>query len=172
MASWLVFLILSATNFPLNKNIEQNVGDTIVVYFSQRTLIVYNSNSFPVASYPVAIPRDSVKVILPVYGQVVRAQLHPNWYPTQGLINYYKRRGIVLPKVIKAGDPLNAMGEGKIIIKFTGGYITPFSRIHGTYQERLIGKKVSSGCIRMKNTDIKALIKIIKNKKTLVIYKQ
>ncbi len=145
-------------------------GDTIVVCFSQRSLTVYDSNFSPINSYPVAIPKNSVRVEFPVYGEVVTTQLNPNWYPTEKLRAYYKHKGIILPEVIKAGDPLNAMGEGKIIIKFTGGYITPFSRIHGTYQERLIGKKVSSGCIRMKNSDIKQLIGIIKGKKTSVIY--
>ncbi len=171
-SSLMIFLILSVANLKPDKNIESNVYDTIVVSFSQRKLVVYDSSYLKIASYPVAIPKKSVKVTLPVYGHVIGTQLNPNWYPTQKLIDYYKKKGVVLPRVIKAGDPLNAMGEGKIIIKFTSGHITPLSRIHGTYQEWLIGKRVSSGCIRMKNSDIKSLIKIIKNKKTSVIYKQ
>jgi lipoprotein-anchoring transpeptidase ErfK/SrfK len=149
----------------------ESYDNVIVVQFSQKYLTVYDGQFVEVASYPVAVPKDSIKIKLPVYGTVVRVDLNPYWYPTKSIREYYrKRNGVILPNVVKPGSKLNAMGKGKIIVKFTGDGITPLSRIHGTYQDQFIGKKVSLGCIRMHNADIKNLIGIIKGKRTLVIY--
>lgn len=151
----------------------ESYDNVIVVWFSQKYLTVYSGEFSEIASYPVAVPKASIKVKLPVYGTVTKVNLNPYWYPTESIRNNYKRRtGVVLPRIVKPGSKLNAMGKGKITIKFTSKGITPLSRIHGTYQDSSIGKKVSLGCIRMHNTDIISLIEIIKGKRTLVIFRK
>ncbi|MBU2109538.1 L,D-transpeptidase [Patescibacteria group bacterium] len=65
---------------------------------------------------------------------------------------------IVLPEKIKPGDPRNAMG------------IDPAIRIHGTNDKSSIGKRISRGCIRLRNEDILKLAEYIENKKIKVLF--
>ena len=152
---------------------DKNADFNIVVSFSQKCLTVYDNRQRPIISYPVAVPRRSVRVKFPIIGEVIKSELYPRWYPTKLTIEFYKEhKNIKLPEIVEPNNPLNAMGEGKISIRFVSGYINPFSRIHGTYEDNLIGTRASSGCIRMHNRDIKALIELIRNRSVMVIYNE
>jgi len=65
---------------------------------------------------------------------------------------------------------LNAMGSAKIVIEFFGKNIEPTVRIHGTNKPRSIGKKESSGCIRMLNENIIEGTSLIRKKEVLVSF--
>jgi len=119
----------------------------------------------------VAVPW--FKLSFPIYGEVKQIINNPCWYPTERYRKaYFKTHGIKLPKVIPPGDPRNAMGKAKIIIRYIKPKITKPYRIHGTNEPETIGKRISSGCIRMLKKDILELIKIIGNKKTRVIFQE
>ena len=65
--------------------------------------------------------------------------------------------------MLPPGDPRNAMGKAKININWETTQ-TPF-KIHGTNNPESIGKKVTGGCIRLKNENILELAKILKGAK-------
>ena len=144
----------------------------IKVVFSERKLYLINNANLVVASYPVAIP-GFVPNYLPVYGSVIVIEKHPHWYPTEKTRKHYlEAHEIELPKVVEPDDPLNAMGIAQIVIKFDTMDINPLIRIHGTNDEESIGKKATSGCIRLHNKDILGLIGIIEGKEIRVVFQK
>ncbi|MFX4316184.1 L,D-transpeptidase family protein, partial [Enterobacter sp. 63] len=68
----------------------------------------------------------------------------------------YKAQGIDLPAVVPAG-PDNPMGHHAIRLAAYGGVYL----LHGTNADFGIGMRVSSGCIRLRDDDIKTLYKVI-----------
>jgi L,D-transpeptidase YcfS len=68
----------------------------------------------------------------------------------------YKAMGIELPAVVPAG-PDNPMGHHAIRLAAYGGVYL----LHGTNADFGIGMRVSSGCIRLRDDDIKALYNAI-----------
>ncbi len=142
---------------------------TIIVSFSEACLRLYDWKFDEVASYPVALPRYKVK--LPISGEVTQVILNPYWYPPKSIKDYYKKyKKIDLPDVAGPGSPFNFMGDAKVIMRFEGRGITSLSRIHGTKDEKSIGKRASFGCIRLLNDDVKKLAALIKDKKVRVLY--
>ena len=93
-------------------------------------------------------------------GNVTSIALNPFWYPTADTIQSFKKRGIDLPSVVKGGDKLNYMGSAKINLTHKVNGKETF-RIHGTIDEKTIGSYESSGCIRMKNSEVIQLVSIL-----------
>jgi lipoprotein-anchoring transpeptidase ErfK/SrfK len=71
----------------------------------------------------------------------------PDWVPTREI---QARLGPYPPRV--AGGPANPLGARALYL-YSGNKDTLF-RIHGTNQPEYIGQAISSGCIRMTNTDV------------------
>jgi lipoprotein-anchoring transpeptidase ErfK/SrfK len=71
-----------------------------------------------------------------------------------------------LPKKIGGGDPKNPLGSRWIGLNIGNGYKYG---IHGTNRPGQIGYSVSSGCIRMRNTDVEYLYRHIPLKTRVVI---
>jgi lipoprotein-anchoring transpeptidase ErfK/SrfK len=78
---------------------------------------------------------------------IVRKQEWPSWTPPQVMIEREAAKGHIIPPFMEGG-PGNPLGARAMYI---GG--TMF-RVHGTNNEASIGGAVSSGCIRMMNTDV------------------
>ena len=83
--------------------------------------------------------------------QVARKAEWPDWYPPAAML----ARQPYLPRMT-AGGPGNPLGARAMYI---GG--TEY-RIHGTNDPTTIGKRVSSGCIRLTNEDVKDLYERVK----------
>lgn len=66
-----------------------------------------------------------------------------------------RRENPRLPKVIPGGSPHNPMGAAALTLR--GGEYA----IHGTNRPELIGGFVSHGCIRMYNSDIRELYRLV-----------
>ncbi|MEK7581812.1 MAG: L,D-transpeptidase [Patescibacteria group bacterium] len=140
----------------------------IKVDFREARLYLYDEGK-EVASFSVALPRVNPK--LPITGRVEGVEENPYWAPTKATREYYfKKSGVELPELIRPGDPRNAMGNVKIRIAFNEARVNQTIRIHGTNQEESIGRRVSRGCIRMRNDDIKKLSEIIRGEKTVVVF--
>ncbi len=75
--------------------------------------------------------------------QVARKAEWPDWYPPQEMIE----RQPYLPRFM-AGGPGSPLGARAMYIAGTE------YRIHGTNDPATIGKRVSSGCIRLTNEDV------------------
>jgi len=142
----------------------------IRVDFDEYKLYLINDTGIILAAYPVAIPYFSPNY-LPAYGNVTGIEKKPYWYPTEKTrLHYLEMHGIDLPKIVAPDDPRNAMGVVQIIIRFDSPDINPLYRIHGTNDDSSIGKKATSGCIRMHNKDILQLINYIDGKQVRVLF--
>lgn len=71
----------------------------------------------------------------------------PSWTPPKSMIAREKKKGIILPARMEGG-PNNPLGARSLYIG------SSLYRIHGTNNPSSIGGAVSSGCIRLTNTDI------------------
>ena len=80
-------------------------------------------------------------------GRIVDKREWPTWRPPQVMIDREAAKGHKLPAMMEGG-PDNPLGARALYI---GGTIF---RIHGTNNAASIGGAVSSGCIRMMNTDV------------------
>ena len=79
--------------------------------------------------------------------KIVAKQEWPTWRPPQEMIDREAEEGHFLPEEMEGG-PENPLGARALYI---GGTLY---RIHGTNNAASIGGAVSSGCIRMMNTDV------------------
>lgn len=78
---------------------------------------------------------------------IVRKAEWPTWRPPQAMIEREAAKGQILPAEMQGG-PGNPLGARALYI---GGSLY---RIHGTNSPGSIGGAVSSGCIRMMNSDV------------------
>ncbi|MGJ4881144.1 MULTISPECIES: L,D-transpeptidase [unclassified Bradyrhizobium] len=86
----------------------------------------------------------------------------PDWVPTadiQARLGPYPKR--------VAGGPANPLGARAIYL-YEGNKDTLY-RIHGTNQPEYIGQAISSGCIRMTNTDVADLYNHVQLGSTVVV---
>jgi len=74
--------------------------------------------------------------------KVTNKLIDPPWYPSAG-------------GMIPAGDPKNVLGSRWIGLSKQG------YGIHGTIEPESIGKSVTEGCVRMKNSDVEELYSIV-----------
>jgi len=79
--------------------------------------------------------------------RIVSKQVWPSWTPPQTMIEREAAKGHYIPPFMEGG-PGNPLGARALYI---GGTLF---RIHGTNDARTIGGAVSSGCIRMMNSDV------------------
>lgn len=165
----LIILAVLVISWPLSA--EEKSEYLLIVDISKRNLTVYliGDREIEIAAYPIAVPKNDW-LPLPLIGEVKRIEFNPWWYPTEKTqIAYLKKKGVNLPNAIPPDDQKNAMGKAKIIIIFENFNIP--IRIHGTNDPKSIGKRVSRGCIRMRNEDAIKLTQTIKNSKVKVIIK-
>jgi len=140
--------------------------DRIVIYINSTknfmTVNGYkNKQKFKLNKYKVSTAKPDVKKP-EGEGGISSISLHPIWYPTAETLDYFKKvRNIELPKAIPPESPYNYMGSAKISLTHTVDGRQTY-RIHGTINEKTIGKHESAGCIRMKNSEVLALAKYLK----------
>ncbi len=82
--------------------------------------------------------------------RVTRKAEWPSWTPPKEMIAREKAKGRILPNFMPGGIE-NPMGARALYLGST------LYRIHGTNAPWTIGQAVSSGCIRMRNEDVKDL---------------
>lgn len=96
-------------------------------------------------SYPIGIGADGLET--PV-GQtkIVRTKKDPAWYPTENI----RKRKPHLPSMVPPG-PENPLGTRAMYLGW------PAYLIHGTNLPDGVGRRVSSGCIRMYPWDVESI---------------
>lgn len=146
-------------------------GVSIVkIIFSEFRIVLLDEENYELADFPVALPKKTPR-ILPIEGEILKVIKKPFWFPTRKTREaYLKKKKIILPEKIEPGDPRNAMGMAKIIVIFKTSGVDPAIRIHGTNDENSIGKRISRGCIRLRNKDILTLAEYIGNKTVKVLF--
>ncbi|MDR0219092.1 MAG: L,D-transpeptidase family protein [Enterobacteriaceae bacterium] len=123
----------------------------IVINLAELRLYYFPKGKKSVIVYPIGIGQlgRNTPTMTTSVSQLIK---HPTWTPTANIRKDYASRGIMLPAVVPAG-PDNPMGDFALRLSAgRGEYL-----IHGTNANFGIGMRVSSGCIRLRPEDIKAL---------------
>lgn len=115
---------------------------TIIVSFGDRRLYHVRKRGRAM-SYPIAVPRAEARWAGTL--SVSQKKVNPGWTPTARM----RREDPSLPAYVPGGHPRNPLGNRALYLGST------LYRIHGTDAPQLIGREVSSGCIRMHNAHVK-----------------
>ena len=146
-----VFLPKSGTTLvvPQQLILPATVRNGIVINVAEMRLYYYPPEGTTVEVLPIGIGQAGRETPRNWVTAVERKQEAPTWTPTANTRREYASRGESLPAFVPAG-PDNPMGLYAI-------YIGRLYAIHGTNANFGIGLRVSQGCIRLRNDDIKYL---------------
>ncbi len=125
------------------------VREGIVVNVAEMRLYYYPPGSNTVEVLPIGIGQAGRETPRNWVTAVERKQEGPTRSPTPNTRRAYAKEGKTLPAFVPAG-PDNPMGLYAL-------YIGRLYAIHGTNSNFGIGLRVSRGCIRLRNNDIKYL---------------
>jgi hypothetical protein len=115
----------------------------VVIRLSKRQVFVYRNDNL-IANYPIAVGKKGWETPQGNFS-IIQMIENPSWQnPWSG-------------KVIPPG-PNNPLGTRWIGFWSDGKNFIGF---HGTPGEHLIGQAVSHGCVRMKDTDVRALFELV-----------
>lgn len=117
---------------------------TIIVDTSERNLYLIQSGG-KAYKYRVGVGRQGFQ--WSGSAKISRKAEWPSWTPPKSMIAREKKKGVILPARMEGG-PNNPLGARSLYIG------SSLYRIHGTNNPSSIGGAVSSGCIRLTNTDI------------------
>ncbi|MFC0179077.1 L,D-transpeptidase family protein [Thorsellia kenyensis] len=136
----------------------------IVVNLTEMRLFYFPKGQNKVIVYPIGIGLQGIDTPL-MTTSISQKIPNPTWTPTPSIRKRYAAQGVTLPAVWPAG-PDNPMGEFALRLAYgSGTYL-----IHGTNADFGIGLRVSSGCIRLRPDDIKALFgKVAKGERVQII---
>jgi len=121
----------------------------IVVNSAEMRLYYYPKGSNTVVVLPIGIGELGKDTPLNWTTTIQRKKAGPTWTPTAKMHEEYAARGEYLPAVFPAG-PDNPMGLYAL-------YVGRLYAIHGTNANFGIGLRVSHGCVRLRDADIKWL---------------
>ena len=127
----------------------------ILVNLNELRLYYFQPGGEQVSVYPIGIGTEGRET--PVMQTRTVAKLsQPTWYPSDAARARYAERGIVLARQVPPG-PDNPLGALAIQLA-APGYL-----IHGTNQPIGVGRRVSSGCLRLYDSHIEALVAQVPN---------
>ncbi|AHE70924.1 peptigoglycan-binding protein LysM [Enterobacter ludwigii] len=147
----------SVLTIPLQTILPDVAREGIVINLAELRLYYYPPGKNEVTVYPIGIGQLGGDTLTPTMVTTVSdKRANPTWTPTANIRARYKAQGIDLPAVVPAG-PENPMGHHAIRLAAYGGVYL----LHGTNADFGIGMRVSSGCIRLRDDDIKTLYSVI-----------
>ena len=117
----------------------------IVINLAEQRLYYFPKGGGPVVSYPLGIGRQGWETPLGAT-RVVRKRVKPTWHPPASI----RALNPDLPRAAPPG-PANPLGDFALDLGW------PAYLIHGTNNPWGVGRRVSSGCIRLYPEDIAAL---------------
>ncbi len=121
----------------------------IVINLAELRLFYYPSHQHVVVTYPVGIGREGWST---PEGPttVIQKVVNPTWYVPADIKADRAKSGITLPNLVPPG-PDDPLGGYAMYLGFPG------YRIHGSNDPTGIGRRSSSGCIRMWPEDVESL---------------
>ncbi len=122
----------------------------ILVDTVSRALHFWSEDQSIYKLYPTSVPQ-SEEMTRRGRTSIVRKVVGPTWRPTPSML----RRNPELPRVVGPG-PQNPLGTHALYLSWQ------YFRIHGTQDERKIGRRSSSGCIGLYNRNIAELYGLTK----------
>ena len=127
----------------------------IIINLAELRLYYYPKDRKEVWTFPIGIGRVGWNTPT-TKTTVIRKAAKPVWYVPESIRDFvFEMKGVLLPKKVLPG-PENPLGNYAIYLALHG-YL-----IHGTNAPWSIGKRVSSGCIRMLPGDIETLYHMVK----------
>ncbi|MBP9721859.1 MAG: L,D-transpeptidase family protein [Gammaproteobacteria bacterium] len=125
----------------------------IVINLAELRLYYFPEGSGQVITYPIGIGKKDWGT--PVVNTAVTSRVqNPTWTVPESIKQEYKERGEKIADSIPPG-PNNPLG--KYVLRLAAaGYL-----LHGSNEEVGVGLRVSHGCIRLFNPDIKNLYNIV-----------
>ncbi|MDH5558540.1 MAG: L,D-transpeptidase family protein [Alphaproteobacteria bacterium] len=132
----------------------------IVINLAEMRLYFFRNESEPVLNFPIGIGRMGRETPVGVT-QVKAKRKDPTWIPPASI----RAERPYLPDQIPPG-PRNPLGNYALDLAWPG-YV-----IHGTNQPYGIGRRVSSGCIRLYPEDIEILFRLVSIGTTVTIVYQ
>jgi L,D-transpeptidase ErfK/SrfK len=130
-------------------NLDDAEPEGIIINLADMRLYYFAKPGDPPKSFPIGIGRDGLLTPTGVT-KVVRKQAEPSWRPTERM----RKEKPELPEVVPAG-PDNPLGSRAIYLGW------PQYLIHGTNKPWGVGRRVSSGCVRMYPEDIEKLFEMV-----------
>ncbi|MBW7985140.1 L,D-transpeptidase YbiS [Enterobacillus tribolii] len=121
----------------------------IIINSAEMRLYYFPKGTNTVVVLPIGIGQLGKDTPLNWVTKVERKKAGPTWTPTKGMHAEYAARGETLPQVFPAG-PDNPMGLYAL-------YVGRLYAVHGTNANFGIGLRVSHGCVRLRDPDIKWL---------------
>lgn len=121
----------------------------VVINLAEMRLYYYKSPFEAPTTFPIGIGRDGLRTPIGTTS-VVRKMADPIWRPTPRM----RSEDPTLPAQVMPG-PDNPMGTHALYLGF------PSIAIHGTNKPYGIGRRVSSGCIRMFPEDITQMFSMV-----------
>lgn len=129
--------------------LPDTVHEGIVINSAEMRLYYYPKGTNTVIVLPIGIGELGKDTPINWTTKVERKKERPTWTPTAKMHAEYAAAGNPLPAVVPAGED-NPMGLYAL-------YIGRLYAIHGTNANFGIGLRVSHGCVRLRNDDIKFL---------------
>lgn len=126
----------------------------IVVNLAELRLYYFPKGKKVVMTYPLGIGREGWDTPLGIH-KIMQKRKNPTWYAPKSIREWRKEQGVDIPKVIPPG-PDNPLG--KYAMRLSAWTFL----IHGTNQPEGVGRRTSSGCLRMYPKDIKQLYGLTK----------
>jgi len=121
----------------------------VIINLADMRLYYFEEPGGPMQSFPIGIGRDGLNTPLGST-TVTRMRKDPSWRPTARM----RSEDPELPEMVPAG-PENPLGNRAMYLGW------PQYLIHGTNKPLGIGRRVSSGCIRMYPEDVEYLFEQI-----------
>ncbi|WP_218109094.1 L,D-transpeptidase [Desulfolutivibrio sulfoxidireducens] len=130
----------------------------IEVFLSECKLVLYEKQAdggrHPMRTFVVATPANDVEPPQG-WGVITQIEFEPWWRPTENMKRRARQKGRSLPDVVPPGAK-NPMGPFKMHLSHGFAF-----RIHGNNDPKSIGRRVTNGCIRMRNDEGVELAKIL-----------
>jgi L,D-transpeptidase ErfK/SrfK len=123
--------------------------EDIVINLADMRLYYFPDSSSPPRSYPIGIGRDGLTTPLGTT-EILRKKKDPTWHPTARM----RAEDPTLAEVVPPG-PDNPLGSRAMYLGW------PTYLIHGTNKPWGIGRRSSSGCIRMYPEDAEELFDLV-----------
>lgn len=130
-----------------------SVREGIVINLAELRLYYFPTGSTKVHTYPVGIGKKDWTTPT-IRTEVSHKMVNPTWTVPSSIKEEYAERGETIADSIPAG-PENPLGKYAMRLG-SGSYL-----IHGTNKKIGVGLRVSHGCIRMFNKDIRQLFSMV-----------
>jgi L,D-transpeptidase ErfK/SrfK len=126
----------------------------IVVNIAELRIYYYPANRPVVMTYPVGVGRQGWHIPFGL-NRITAKDVNPVWVPPESIRQDRAKDGVILPKSVPPG-PANPLGGYRMRL------MQPTYLIHGTNDYTGVGRRSSSGCIRMLPEDIEVLFSLVK----------